>query len=199
VVPGVNGATAGSENRLVRTRSRDCSDRTTSPPLTSAPRTPGGKATSAISSSTCSEAYLGSRHPPRSSNRAVVTVAWDLALPIRADLSGCADGRRNVPLSLSGPLRGCADEHRCHNRRSVLLPLRHSIHRLWPQVRSHGSFRSVSVTALETRRFRGHSLPVIVGAHVYLRGGGIFKELHQGSQRRPSYRIFNLPDKSSHT
>jgi hypothetical protein len=102
--PWSEWATAGAENRLVRTRSRDSSGRTTSRPLTSAPRMPGGRATSALSSSTCSEAYLGPRHPSRSSNRAVVTVAWDLALPIRADPSGCADGRRNLPLSLRGPL-----------------------------------------------------------------------------------------------
>ena len=42
-------------------------------------------------------AYLGPRHPPRSSNRAVVTVAWDLALPIRAGPSGCADGDEMYP------------------------------------------------------------------------------------------------------
>ena len=67
VVLGLNGAGAERRSRSSRTRSRDCSDRTTSPPLTSAPCTQGGRATSAISSSTCSEAYLGPRHPPRSS------------------------------------------------------------------------------------------------------------------------------------
>jgi hypothetical protein len=39
----------------------------------------------------------------------------------------------NLPLSLRGPLRGSADEHRCRHRRNVLLLLRHSILCLGPE------------------------------------------------------------------
>ena len=69
-VPGRNGVPAGARSQSPRTRSRDCSGRTTSPPSMSAPRTLGVKGTSALSSSTCSETCLGLDHPPASSNRA---------------------------------------------------------------------------------------------------------------------------------
>jgi hypothetical protein len=55
--------------------------RTTSPPSMSSPRTQGVKATSALSSSNCSETCLGLDHPPASSNRAAAREAIEADLP----------------------------------------------------------------------------------------------------------------------